>query len=507
MKRAPSGISPLIAISKSAPKSLYQQVYDAYRKGIVDGSLRAGQRVPSTRALAMELGISRIPVLNAYGQLLAEGYFESRVGSGTIVSRALPGPVAAVQRGHRAVTAIHSRKRRLSKRCLILPSRKNFYSERGIGPFAASQIAFEHFPMQVWNRLVMRHSRGANAKSLDYGDPMGLKELRAAIAVHLRTARGVRCEAEQIMIVSGSQQALEVSARVFLDACDRVWMEEPGYMFARSVFACSGCRIVPVPVDAEGLNVAEGMKKCADARAVFVTPSHQYPLGVTLSASRRFQLLDWAERKGAWIIEDDYDSEYRYESMPVTSLQGLDRHSRVAYVGTFSKVLFPSLRLGYIVVPADLAERFLAARFAMDIGPSTFHQAVLADFIREGHFSRHIRRMRAVYAERRSVLIESIRRELGSGAEIVGAQAGMHLCLTLNGINDREVARRAEQQGLSLVPLSALYAGKAKRQGFILGFSNVRTEEMPGAVRKLRDILDCKVAERVNVCASAAAGA
>ena len=328
--------------------------------------------MPSTRVLALELGISRIPVLSAYAQLLAEGYFESRVGSGTIVSRSLPSRVSAPQTASAVSTRVGLKRRPLAKRCSILPGAGDFYRRRGAGAFVASQVAFEHFPLQVWNSLVTRHSRSMRAKSLDYGDPMGLKELREAIAAHLRTARGVRCEAQQIMIVSGSQQGLEVSARVLLDPGNRVWMEEPGYAFARSVFAFMGCQVVPVPVDAEGLNVAAGIKKCREARAVLVTPSHQYPLGVTMSASRRLQLLDWAERYGSWIIEDDYDSEYRYESMPVTSLQGLDRNSRVVYIGTFSKVLFPSLRLGYVVFPADMVERSLAVRFAMDISPPNF---------------------------------------------------------------------------------------------------------------------------------------
>lgn len=489
MKRVPSGVSPVIAVQKNVSKSLYRQVYDAYRKAILDGNLRAGQRVPSTRVLASELGISRIPVLSAYAQLLAEGYFESRVGSGTIISKSLPHRAAPSQSVNTRLTNITATPRVLSKRCMALADRQDFFARRGLGPFVASQVAFEHFPLQVWNSLVTRHSRGTQARSLDYGDPMGFRDLREAIATHLRAARGVRCDAQQIMIVSGSQQGLEISTRALLDPGDRVWMEEPGYAFARSVFSFSGCEIVPVNVDNEGLNVAAGVKKCADARAVLVTPSHQYPLGVTMSASRRLQLLDWAESHGAWIMEDDYDSEYRYETMPITCMQGLDRNSRVIYIGTFSKVLFPSLRLGYIVIPTDLIERFLAVRFAVDIAPANFHQAVLADFIREGHFSRHIRRMRAIYAERRSVLIKSLRAELGDMAEIQGAEAGMHLSAVFRGISDREVAERALTQKLWLVPLSRLYLARPKCQGFILGFGSTPVDEIPHAVHRLGSCL------------------
>jgi GntR family transcriptional regulator/MocR family aminotransferase len=240
------------------------------------------------------------------------------------------------------------------------------------------------------------------------------------------------------------------------------------------------------------MDVAVGIQRCRTARAALVTPSHQYPLGVTMSASRRMQLLDWAQNSQSWIIEDDYDSEYRYESRPIASLQGLDANSRVVYIGTFSKVLFPSLRLGYLVVPPDLIGRFRAVRLAMDIGPSHFFQAVLADFIREGHFSRHIRRMRLLYSERRKVLIDCIREELGFGADVTGGEAGMHLSVTLKGIRDVEVAERASHENLWLVPLSTSYIGKPSRHGFILGFGSTEVKDIPDAVRKLRTLLTSK---------------
>jgi GntR family transcriptional regulator/MocR family aminotransferase len=313
--------------------------------------------------------------------------------------------------------------------------------------------------------------------------------LREAIATYLRTARGVHCEAQQIMIVSGSQQALDLSARVLLDPESWIWMEEPGYRFARNVLSLHGCKIANIPVDYEGLDVAAGMELCRHARAALVTPSHQYPLGVTMSASRRLQLLEWAQRQGAWIIEDDYDSEYRFDSMPVPSLQGLDSNSRVVYVGTFSKVLFPSLRLGYVVIPPDLVERFVAVRITMDITPSRMSQMVLADFIREGHFSRHLRRTRKIYRERRSVLTDCIRQYLGFGVDITGVQAGIHLCLTLpKGFNDKEIALEAAAQKLWLLPLSSFYAGNVLRRGFVLGFGSTPVDEIPAAVRKLQTL-------------------
>jgi GntR family transcriptional regulator/MocR family aminotransferase len=363
---------------------------------------------------------------------------------------------------------------------------------RGIGAFGLSQPAYDEFPTQVWSSIVTRHSRIKGASALHYGGPMGFEPLREAICVYLRTARAVKCEPSQVMIVSGSQQALEISSRVVLDRGDAAWIEEPGYWLTRSVLKGAGAKMVPVPVDEEGLIVAAGIKMRRKARAAFVTPSHQYPLGVTMSASRRMHLLDWAQQAGSWVIEDDYDSEYRFENMPIASLQGLDSHSRVIYIGTFSKTLFPSLRLGYVVVPADLVERFVAVRHALDLTPPFLQQAVLNDFMREGHFARHIRKMRALYHERRTALVESVEKEFGGEMEIWGAQAGMHLVAELpedREWNDVEIAKAAAAKRLWLWPLSPAYIGEKKRQGFILGFGNVKVEEIPLAVKVMRGVV------------------
>jgi GntR family transcriptional regulator/MocR family aminotransferase len=491
MKKTPSGIVPIIQVDRRAREPLHLQIYNAYRTAIVERALRPKERVPSTRTLASELGVSRIPVLNAYAQLLAEGYFEAQVGSGTVVSSTLPDQVALPVRSE---TSPGSRRsyRPISRDCAPLPSMQGTLPWFGgrWGAFNPGQPALDQFPAKTWSRLVVRHCRNLQLPPMHYSDPMGSRELRDAIASYLRTARGVRCEVEQIMIVSGSQQALEISTRVLLDRGSRVWMEEPGYRFARNVFSFNGCQIIPVPVDDEGINVAAGIDRCRQARAALVTPSHQYPLGVIMSASRRLQLLEWSYDTRSWIIEDDYDSEYRYESMPIASLQGLDRSAQVVYTGTFSKVLFPSLRIGYIVIPPDLIERFLAVRLTMDICPPTFLQLVLADFIREGHFARHIRRMRLLYRERRSALFESLRDELGVAVSVTGEQAGLHLSVTLpRGFRDREIAERASHHRVWLAPLSASYLERPSPQGFILGFSNTAKEDMSHAVRKLSDIL------------------
>jgi GntR family transcriptional regulator/MocR family aminotransferase len=483
----------VIAIDRKAPTALHRQIYDAYRTAIVAGSLRPGQRIPSTRVLATEIGVSRFPVLNAYSQLLAEGYLEGRVGAGTVVSSSLPEQFISSEPADARFAATRSGSRPVAHRCSILSRVESSPWLQGWGAFGVGQVAFDQFPLHIWSNLVARRCRNMDAKSFHYGDPKGSKALRETIATYLRTARSLHCEAEQIMIVSGSQQALEISARVLLDAGSRVWVEEPGYRLARDVFALTGAHLISVPVDEEGLDVAAGIKRFRKARAAFVTPSHQFPLGETMSASRRLQLLEWAQNTGSWIIEDDYDSEYRYESLPIASLQGIDANSRVIYIGTFSKVLFPSLRLGYVVIPSDLIDSFIKIRRAMDIGPPSFYQEVLADFISEGHFARHIRRMRVLYRERRSALVDSINKELGSTVEVIGSEAGMHLTVTLpRRSRDLEIAERAARQNLWLWPLSPFYLSEVSRPGFILGFGGASVAEIPRAVRKLRNLLTAR---------------
>jgi len=357
----------------------------------------------------------------------------------------------------------------------------------GFGAFRVSEPSLDAFPFTAWSRLVARHSRRLPRRLMKYGSPMGDLPLRQALASYLGAARAVRCEAEQIMVVGGSQQALEIAARVLVDPGQAVWVEEPGYGGARDALALAGARLVPVPVDDEGLDVAAGRRASARARCAVVTPSHQYPLGATMSASRRLQLLDWAESAGAWIVEDDYDSEYRYDTQPVSALQGLDRNARVVYIGTFSKVLFPALRVGYIVVPPDLVDRFAAVREAMDIFPPTLHPAVLADFIGEGHFARHLRRTSLLYRERRRVLVESLR-ALGPRWRIAGAEAGLHL-VALGDRADRPIALRAAREGLWAMPLSSCYLGRARRHGLVLGYGGVDAAEIPAAVARLASVL------------------
>jgi len=299
----------------------------------------------------------------------------------------------------------------------------------------------------------------------------------------------VRCEAEQIMVVNGSQQAIGIAARVLLDLNQTVWVEEPGYGGSRDALTMAGARLVPVPVDDEGLDVSAGINMNRRVAAALVTPSHQYPLGATMSASRRLQLLDWAQATGAWIIEDDYDSEFRYESQPVAALQGLDRDARVVYVGTFSKVLFPALRMGYMVIPGDLVDRFAAVREAMDIFPPALNPAVLTDFIVEGHFARHLRRTSVLYRERRSVLVDALGAGLRPRLRVVGSEAGMHLVALCDRPSDRSIAHQAAREGLWVMPLSACYLGKPRQRGLVLGYGGTGVREMPLAVQRLREVI------------------
>ena len=487
MRKASAGFSPVIALDRSASTPLHRQICEAFKAAILDGSLGAGQQVPSTRSLSQELGVSRIPILNAYAQLLAEGYFETRTGAGTFVSATLPEQPEQGASGSPVVRRGRQEDPAVSRDSVRLTGIPWAY---GYGAFSIGQLAFDQFPIRTWSNLVCRHARRIRARSLNYGDAKGSKEFREAIATYLRTARAVHCEAGQIVVVSGSQQALDLSARVLFDRRNRVWVEEPSYGLMRHALTLAGCELVPVPVDQSGLDVSAGIKLCRQAKGAYVTPSHQFPLGVTMSASRRLQLLDWAERAGSWIVEDDYDSEYRYESMPIASLQGLDRNSRVVYIGTFSKTLFPAVRLGYMVLPPDLVDHFVAMRRVMDIFPSSLYQSVLADFINQGHFARHIRRTRMLYAERRTALVDAIRSEFGDELEICGSEAGMHLVVILpKGFRDDEIAARAALRKLWLWPLSRTYAGKPARNGFILGFAATPAREFPAAVRRLKSVL------------------
>ncbi len=491
MKRVAATFVPPIAVERGATTPMHRQIYEWFQIAIAEGRVRPGERVPSSRGLAAELGVSRIPVVNAYEQLHAEGYFETFAGVGTRVARSIPDESFLFGKerqkrnvGERSANAVS---RQLSHRASLWNESLTQPWLNALGAFRVSLPALDQFPIHIWSKLISRHSRAVSRTMLAYGDAMGYRPLREAIAEYVRTARGVRCEASQILVTTGSQQGLQIASQVLLDPGDCVCMEDPGYPGARQAFAMAEAQIMPIEVDAQGIVISELARKGQRAKLVYVTPSHQYPMGMTMSAARRMQLLNWAAVNGTWIVEDDYDSEYRFDSRPIASLQGLDSSARVLYMGTFSKVMFPALRLGYLVLPKDLVPASTAARDCMDIFSPTLTQAVMAEFIQEGHFARHLRRMRMLYMGRRMELVSALQKSLGESVEIVGADAGMHLVILLRpGVDDRALSQEAARRELSAMSLSSCRIGSGGRGGFVLGYGGTDTHAIQDGVRRLR---------------------
>jgi GntR family transcriptional regulator/MocR family aminotransferase len=479
--RQVAGMTTLhLPIDRSAGTPLHRQIYEGLRRAILDGLLRAGQRLPSTRALALDLEVSRLPVLTAYEHLLHEGYLVGRVGSGTFVSATPPDdllqspspPVALRFTRGGGDTSLRAR------------------HEGELSPFRISLPALDQFPHEAWAKLVARHAYGLTHAQMAYGDPAGLFPLRGAIAEHLRTARAVRCEADQVIIVSGSQAALRLVTAVLLARDDRVAVEDPGYPLARAALSAGGAELVLVPVDEEGLSVTSLWENGGRVRAVYVTPSHQFPLGAMMSPARRLALLDYAARRDAWVLEDDYDSEFRYAGRPLGALQGMDAHERVIYLGTFSSVLFPALRVGYLVAPPSLWQRLVDAREAFDLRAPTLYQLALAEFLREGHYSRHVRRMRGIYRARRDALLAGLDRHCGDLLIVHNADAGLHLAVLLPPeLDDTDVVRRLAARGLKAVPLSECYGGTDRRGGLLLGFGGSIEARLSQATRVLGEVL------------------
>ena len=471
-----------VPLDRSSATPIHRQIYEGFRRAILDGLLRPGQRVPSTRALALDLDVSRLPVLTAYDQLLHEGYLEGRVGSGTYVSAAVPDDLLAPPAAANGKAPLHP-----ARRSAHPPPTRD---EGGLGPFRMSLPALDQFPHAAWARLVARRAHALTHAEMAYGDPAGSVPLRLAIAEHVRAARAVRCEVDQVLIVSGSQAALRLAGAVLLGPGDRVAVEEPGSPLARAALGASGAEVVSVPVDEEGMSVASLRRREARVRAAYVTPSHQYPLGMSMTAARRFALLDWAARREAWLLEDDYDSEYRYVSRPLGALQGMDAHDRVVYIGTFSKVLFPAVRVGYLVVPPALRQRFLDAREVFDLFSPTLYQLALAEFLREGHFARHLRRMRGVYLARRDALLTGLARHCGDRLTVLNADAGLHVAVLLSGgLDDEDIVRSMAARGLTATALSTCYAGAARRSGLLLGFGGSTERRLLEATRVLAEVL------------------
>lgn len=470
---------------------LYQQIYNHLRESILSGELKGGMKLPSTRALAEELSVSRNTILNAYQQLTAEGYLNSVEGSGTFVARVLPEHLLTPpdQEDPLEIRPTTPRPPQFSDHArlqLAAPQMSGTTPSPAGGsprPFRFGIPALQAFPFKLWARLVVRQARRLATSALTYQDLAGYYPLREAIAAHATVSRGVHCTPEQIIIVSGAQGGLDLAARLLINAGDPVWMEDPGYLKARGAFLGSGAEIIPVPVDKEGLVVEAGIARAPQARLVYLTPSHQFPLGVTMSLARRLAILDWARRAGAYILEDDYDSEYRFARRPLPALQGLDSGNCVIYIGTFSKVLYPALRLGYMILPPALFDAFRTVRGLIDTHPPLLEQAVLTDFIVEGHLSRHLRRMHSLYAERRTALLEAIRE---IPLEIQSAEAGIHCVGWLpDGMDDLSLVREAAAYGIDLVPVSSFRIEPMARKGVLLGYSEYSVDQIREGIHRL----------------------
>jgi GntR family transcriptional regulator/MocR family aminotransferase len=467
-------------LDRSSEVPMYRQIYDAWRTGILRGRFHGGERVPSTRAFAGTYGVARVTVTAAYDQLLAEGYFETRHGSGTFVSSELPDDVLRPIRVAASTPGVINsiRLSRYGSRLgdiQRLPASTRPLNLSNVSPDLTS------FPFPLWRRLVSRHLRRASPAVFDHGaQPAGHDALRQAIAIHLARSRAVRCSPEQVIVVNGWQQALDLCARLLLDPGAEAAVEEPGYPGARQLFLAHGASLRTLPVTDAGASI-DGLTN--RTRLVHVTPSHQFPSGVSMSLPRRLALIEWARTRAAVVLEDDYDSEYRYSGPPLPAMQSLAGGVSVIYVGTFSNVMFRGLRIGYLVVPRDLIAPVTTAKWMTDRHTTLLEQAALADFLEEGHLERHVRRMRRLYKHRRDVLLEELDRHFGADATIRGDAAGMHM--TVRFPAGSGIRARAQRAGVHLAGTEIYYMSKPAPNEFILGFSAIGDRAIREGIERL----------------------
>lgn len=450
--------------SREQDAPIYLQLYRRYREAIAAGKLRPGDRVASVRSLASELSLARGTVEMAYQMLVSEGYFVARGAAGTVVSPRLE---SLVEHNHarKSVAVVHASPRLQHIGDVALP-------------FQLGLPALDAFPRKTWTRLAGRHLRMLEPETMTSADPAGYDALRRAVATYLGISRGIACTHEQVFITVGYRGALELVRRTLLQAGDLGWYEDPGYIFARQFLERAGMRLEPVPVDEEGLSVSIGQQRAAHARFVVVTPTHQSPMGVALSLPRRLELLDWAARSQAWIIEDDYDSEFRYHGRPLPALKSLDRDGRVLYTGTFSKVLFPGLRLAYLVVPTSQVGKFSDMANHLPGPGSILPQAMVAGFMEQGHFARHLRKMRILYAARRGYLVDALTQTMGKRLQVQPQAGGIHVLANLNTRqSDKTLAAAAQANGLAVQALSHWRMHKSTQGGLLMGFANFATDE------------------------------
>ncbi|MBO0727290.1 MAG: PLP-dependent aminotransferase family protein [Blastocatellia bacterium] len=499
-----------ITLDQRSATPLHKQLYDELRRAILTGRLKPGERVPSTRGLSLSLGVSRATVTQSYEQLLSEGYLRATTGSGTFVGCELPDELLKTLpvEKFRPASLLRETESQETRRQIELscygasiadpdPFEPCQLIEAPIN-FSTCRPALDEFPLQEWRRLTLKHYRAKDHSMLNYtGESPGYEPLREAIAGYLRHARAVKCDADQVVIVNGAQQALDLISKILINRGDRVAIENPGYLGARRVFQAHGAELLPAPVDESGIVVdALNSRSKSGLKLVYVTPSHQFPTGVTLTLPRRLDLLCWAEKTGAMIVEDDYDSEFRFGSRPIPSLQGLANGDSVIYVGTFSKVLFPSLRAGYLVAAPSLARFFTRAKWLTDLQTPAIEQRVLADFINEGHLERHLRRMRTIYDNRRQTLVRALETHFGDRVTILGENAGMSLMIRLRSeMNDHEIERRALESGVGLLSARHYYLGEERPNNadntveFLLGYAGMNERRIREGARRLAKIL------------------
>lgn len=478
--------------ARSNGSTLFRWLYDEIRTAIVEGRLTPGSRLPSTRSVATQYRVARGTVVAAFDQLAAEGYLEGSVGNGTFVRRALPELLPGTT-SVRPRTRPESLRTTLSARGQLLADNRfpRLCSNRNVETFRLDRPALDVFPMKLWTRLAARRLRKAAPSLLSWGETLGFRPLREAIAGYVGLTRAVKCSAEQIVITTGTQQSLDLVARLLLDHGDRVWVEDPGYPAATALLRASGAEVTGVPVDAEGMDCDSGVRSCRLARLAYVTPGCQFPLGVTMSLQRRLALLRWAQQENAWIFEDDYDSQLRFSGRPLAALQSLDAEGCVIYSNSFNKMLFTSLRLGFLVVPPRLVDAVAAARSIIDRFPSVLDQATLCDFLSEGHLDQHMRRMRDLYSARFDTLVDSAQRDLGDVMELNAVHAaGLQIVGWLaKDIEEDKACRHAAERGIDSVPMSKLVIERAMPPGLVLGVASAGALAIRRSVKRLGQAL------------------
>lgn len=488
VKAAKGALLSTLEINRSSSAPIYRQIEDFLRQMILDGALLPSQKLPSTRELALELGVSRITIKSVYEQLISEGYVQGKTGAGTFVSEGLDGETPVVPSvdtirkdyfdGNFSKTAEHISFSQASAR----------YGS--ILPFRPGVPALDKFPVKRWNKYLSRATTKSDIANFSYGDLLGSEKLRASIARHLADSRGMKVDPKQILITSGAQQAFVLISYVLMNKNDTIWYENPGHIAGRDLLKIVGGDVSPVPIDKEGLNLPYAVLNFSKPKLIFTTPSHQQPLGITMSLQRRLTLLKYAHENASWVIEDDYDSEFRYRGRPLPALAALDKVGRVLYVGTFSKSLFPSVRIGYVVVPEILVDTFAKTRNIFGQTSSAITEEALSNFMDDGGFAEHIRKMRRLYRERRDILLDALKNHCSNILEPQQTDAGMHIIADIkNGMSDRLAHLELLNAGIDSLPLSIYYEGSVQRQALVLGFSGVQKKVIPKLVTKMGRVL------------------